>query len=133
MQPGKHPAFLHALSDLRLARANLERKGGDAESKWDEARAIGDIDDAIKEIRGAAIDDGKNLSDHPAVDVKLKRGGRLHHALQSLEAARHDVNEEEDDKFAEGLKHRALLHITAAFDRTKEGLCNEGDKEFCPK
>jgi hypothetical protein len=133
VQPGKHPAFLHALSDLRFARANLERKAGDAESKWDEARAVGNIDDAIKEIRSAAVDDGKNLTDHPAVDASLKRGGRLHHALESLEAARRDVNEEEDDNFAQGLKRRALQHINAAVERTKEGLCNDGDKAFCPK
>src|SRR5437899_444039 len=35
----KHPAYLHALSDLRDARFNLIRKGGDAEMKWDEREA----------------------------------------------------------------------------------------------
>src|SRR5450432_4101235 len=35
-QPGKHPHFLHALSDLRNARTNLEKRGGDAQMKWDE-------------------------------------------------------------------------------------------------
>jgi hypothetical protein len=132
-QPGKHPAFLHALSDLRYARANLERSAGDAEAKWDEGRAIGDIDAAIKKIKDAAIDDGKNLSNHPPVDASLKRKGRLHHALEALKAARGDVAKEEDDAFATGLKKRAIGDIDSAISRTKEGLCNEGDKAFCPK
>jgi hypothetical protein len=130
-EPGKHPAFLHALSDLRFARANLERKGGDAEAKWDEARAIGDIDDAIAKIKAAAIDDGKNLADHPAVDASLHRKGRLHLALEALKAARRDVNKEEDDGFAQGLKRTALGDIDAALHSTKEGLCAVGDKAFC--
>ena len=66
-QPGKHPAFLHALSDLRYARANLEKKGGDSQMKWDESTAVGAIDRAIADIKQAAIDDGKNLDDHPPV------------------------------------------------------------------
>src|ERR1017187_6165813 len=59
-----HPAYLHALTDLRNARFNLIRKGGDRNMKWDEAVAIGAIDRAMADIRAAAIDDGKNLDDH---------------------------------------------------------------------
>jgi hypothetical protein len=133
-QPGKHPAFLHALSDLRFARAHLERKkGGDAEVKWDESQAIGDIDGAIRKIKEASVDDGKNLTDHPPVDAKLARAGRLRRALEALNAAHHDVAKEEDDAFAQGLKKRAISDIDSAILRTKEGLCNEGDTHFCPK
>lgn len=132
-QPGKHPAYLHALTDLRNARANLERRKGDAEVKWDEARAIGDIDAAIKKIKEAAIDDGKNLKDHPALDAKEPYSGRLHHALEALNAAHEDVNKEEDNDYAKGLKRRALVDIDSAVTRTKEGLCNAGDKAFCPR
>ena len=132
-QPGKHPALLHALSDLRFARANLERKGGDAQVKWDERRAIGDIDDAIRKLKEAAIDDGKNLADHPPIDTSLARAGRLHHALEALDAAHRDVAQEEDDGFARGLKKHALQNIDSAIRRTREGLCNEGDKVFCTK
>src|SRR5437764_677101 len=55
VQAAKHPAYLHALSDLREARFNLARKGGDAEMKWDEREAIEAIDKAISEIKRAAI------------------------------------------------------------------------------
>ena len=67
--PAVHPAYLHALTDLRNARFNLIRKGGDRNMKWDEAVAIGAIDRAMADIRAAAIDDGKNLDDHPALDA----------------------------------------------------------------
>ena len=56
-----HPAYLHALSDLRYARALLE-KPARADVKWDETKAIREIDAAIKEIRAASIDDGKPLT-----------------------------------------------------------------------
>jgi hypothetical protein len=131
-QPGQHPHYLHALSDLRDARANLQKRGGDAEVKWDEAKAIADIDAAIGKIKGAAVDDGKNLDDHPAVDAPDRRR-RLHKALVDLQAARDNVNMEEDNNFAQGLKARALHDVESALGRTREGLCNAGDTSFCPK
>jgi hypothetical protein len=132
-QPGKHPAYLHALTDLRSARSNMERRKGDAEVRWDESKAIADIDAAIRKIKEAAIDDGKNLDDHPPVDAKEAYSGRLHRALAALKAAHDDVDREEDNEFAQGLKRRALKDIDAATIRTREGLCNAGNKEFCPR
>ncbi|MEO7034298.1 MAG: hypothetical protein ABI548_10415 [Polyangiaceae bacterium] len=128
---GEHPAFLHALSDLRLARANLQRTASDTQAKWDERHATSDIDAAIKKIKEAAYDDGKNLSDHPSVDAALNRPGHLHHALEALDAARRDVAEEEDDAFVQKLKIRALKDIDSAVERTQRGLCEEGEKAFC--
>ena len=131
-QPGQHPHYLHALSDLRDARANLQRRGGDAEVKWDESKAIADVDGAIGKIKSASIDDGKNLDDHPAVDAP-DRKGRLHKALSDLQTAHENVAREEDNNFAQGLKVRALRDIDNAVGRTREGLCNAGDLAFCPK
>ncbi len=131
-QPGKHPAYLHALSDLRVARWNLKRRKGDTEVKWDESKAIADIDGAIKKIKEASIDDGKNLEDHPADDAGDNYyRGRLHRALDSLRAAKEDVNQEEDNDFAKHLKHRAIEDIENAERRTREALCNAGDQGFC--
>ncbi len=122
--PGQHPAYLHALSDLRFARANLERRGGDPDMKWDEKTAIAAIDRAIADIKQAAIDDGKNLDDHPPVDAKLKRSGRLHKALETLEKCRKDVHEKEDNSYAQGLRDRAVADIDGAISATKEGIAN---------
>jgi hypothetical protein len=119
---GAHPAYLHALSDLRNARGNLERKGGDQQMKWDEHVAIEATDRAINEIKQASIDDGKNIDDHPAVDAREPRSGRLHKALDALRAARHDVEQEEDNNYAQGLKARSIRNIDEAIKRTEEGI-----------
>ena len=122
--PGKHPAYLHALTDLRHARAHVEKRGGDAEMKWDEQTAIREIDAAIAEIKKASIDDGKDLNDHPAVDAKADRAGRLHRALELLRKAHKDVSEKEDNNFAEGLRERALHHISEAINFIEQGIAN---------
>lgn len=121
--PGKHPAYLHALTDLRHARGHLERPGN-VMVKWDEKTAIHAIDDAIGEIKKAAIDDGKPLADHPPVDVKLDWSGRLHRALELLHKAKKDVSEEEDNDFARGLKRRAGEHIDRAINFVEQGIAN---------
>jgi hypothetical protein len=117
-----HPAYLHALSDLRNARALLERRGGDPQIKWDERVAVEAIDRAIADIRRAAIDDGKSLQDHPAIDAHELRPGRLHEALAALKAARNDVAQEEDNAFASGLRARGLRNIDEAVRFTEQGI-----------
>jgi hypothetical protein len=125
-QPGRHPAYLHALEDLRHARAHLERPGpARAQVRWDENVAIRKIDDAIREIKGASIDDGKDLRDHPPVDAALDWPGRLRRSLELLRKARADVNEEEDNDFARGLKRRAVEHIDQAIRFVEQGIANE--------
>jgi hypothetical protein len=118
---GTHPWYLHALSDLRNARANLERRGGDRQMRWDEHDAVGDIDRAIHDIKDAAIDDGKGLDDHPAIDAHEARPGRLHRAMEALRAARADIDKEEDNAFARGLRGRASHDIDAAIHHTEGG------------
>jgi hypothetical protein len=111
---GRHPAYLHALQDLRHARAHLERGTDSGRKDREEAHAIAEIDKAIGEIKQAAIDDGKNLNDHPPVDARMDWPGRYHRTLELLDKARHDISEREDDGFAHGLRRRALEHIDEA-------------------
>ncbi len=122
MPPSKHPAYIHALSDLRTARSFLSRPAGKMQVKWDENRAIREIDAAIHEIKEASIDDGKNIDDHPAVDAGMIWGDRLHKSLELVETARKDLNEEEDNGFARGLKARAIGHVDIAARDIKEGM-----------
>lgn len=121
---GDHPAYLHALTDLRHARAHLERRGGNAEMRWDEHTAIREIDAAIQEIKLASIDDGKDLADHPGVDARLDWRGQLHRALELLRKARQDVRRDEDNRFARGLQRRALEHIDLAIRLTEQGIAD---------
>jgi hypothetical protein len=119
---GAHPWYLHALSDLRNARAHLQREGGERQMKWDERDAVAAIDRAIHDIKEAAIDDGKNLDDHPAVDAREARAGRLHKAADALRTARGDIDKEEDNAFARGLRGRASHDIDEAIRFTADGV-----------
>ena len=116
---GKHPAYLHALSDLRAARAHLEHHDG-GELRHEEKEAIHAIDDAINEIKKASIDDGKDLNEHPPVDAGLDYTGRLHRAKELLEKAHQDIAREEDNNFAQGLQQRAFGHIDKAIHEVNE-------------
>jgi hypothetical protein len=122
--PGKHPAYLHALSDLRAARWMEAHRPGDAAVSAHEDVAIAEIDAAIGEIKHAAIDDGKNIDDHPTVDEPKNRSGRLHKALQLLRKVHADVAREEDDPITRGLRNRAVWHIDAAIRATQGALAD---------
>jgi hypothetical protein len=122
--PGKHPAYLHALSDLRAARWMLEHRPGDAAVSAHEDVAISEIDAAIGEIKHAAIDDGKNIGDHPNVDAPNNRRGRLHKARELLHKVHEDVAREEDDPMTRGLRNRAVGHIDAAIRATDGALAD---------
>jgi hypothetical protein len=111
--PGKHPAYLHALSDLRDARAHLEQLSNDPVDQ-EEIHAIDHIDQAIGEIKKAAIMDGKNIQDHVPVDAHMTRTGRFHKALELLDKARRDASGEEDQPDTAGLQLRVIGHIDQA-------------------
>src|SRR5580698_6916212 len=122
--PGNHPAYLHALSDLRAARWMLEHRPGDPAVSGQEDVAISEIDAAIGEIKRAAIDDGKDIHDHVGIDDAANRPGRLHKALELLRKVHSDVAREEDDPAVRGLRNRAVGHIDAAINATKGAIAN---------
>jgi hypothetical protein len=112
--PRHHPAYLHALSDLRAARWLIEHRTGDWAQSSDEAEAVRQIDAAIGDLKQAAYDDGKNIADHPPVDERADHPGRIHEALQYLRKARADISSEEDNGNAKGWRNSAFGHIDAA-------------------
>jgi len=117
--PTHHPAYLHALSDLRAARWLIEHRPGDWTQTADEQEAVRQIDAGIGEIKQAALNDGKNLADHPRVDERPDHRGRIHEAVDYLKKARADVAGEEDNGFANGLRGRAIGHIDAAIQAAR--------------
>jgi hypothetical protein len=120
--PGKHPAYLHALTDLRDARWNLDHRPGDAAVSGQEDVAVTEIDKAIGEIKKAAIDDGKDVRDHTHEDANLDHAGRLHHALELLKKAEADVSSEEDNPENRGLQERVRKHIHEAIHAAEHAL-----------
>ena len=120
-----HPAYLHALTDLRAAHWLIEhRVPGSGKMQSDEQRAIMYIDQTLDEIKRAAIDDGKNLGDHPSEDAKLDRNGQLHRAAELLHKARSDIAREEDNGAARGLRDRAIVHLDEAIRATDRAIAD---------
>src|SRR4029077_6550564 len=116
-----HPYYLHALSDLRgaLDAAAPARR-------WhvsaNEELAIAEINKEIGALKHAAIEDGKNIEDHPSVDLPPDNRGRLHKALELLTKVHADVAREEDDPVPRGLRDRAVVHIDAAIGATRGAI-----------
>ncbi len=120
--PSRHPAYLHALSDLRSARWMLEHRPGDAAVGRHESEAISEIDYAVAELKRAAIDDGRNIHDHPNADVPNDYRGRLHRAADLLRKVHTDTYREEDNPNAVGLRDRAIGHVDAALHATEQAI-----------
>ena len=112
--PGHHPAYLRALSDLRYMRALMFHSSANWRTDNDEQQAVMEIDAAMREIKQAAIDDGKNPDDHPPVDASLRSDQRYRRAKEAGNAALRDLDQEDDNAFAGGLKRRAMDHIMKA-------------------
>ena len=117
-----HPAYLHALTDLRDARWNLEHRPGDAAVSTQEDVAIVETDRAINDARTAAIEDGKNVYQHPPEDARIDRRGRLHHAAELLRKARQDVAQGEANPQTVELRNRVIGHIDAAIAATDRAI-----------
>ena len=73
-------------------------------------------------FKRAAIDDGKNVNDHPNVDVPPDQPGHLHKALELLRKVHGDVAHEEDDPATRGLRDRAVGHIDGAIHATEKAI-----------
>ena len=112
--PGKHPYYLHALSDLRTARWMLEHRPGDPAVSAQEDVAITEIDKAIGEIKKASIDDGKGLNDPFTIDTHLSPHDRFRKANELLWAAHNDLSKAEDVPESRGLRDRAIGHVDKA-------------------
>ncbi|MGA2847950.1 MAG: hypothetical protein ABSE46_03055 [Terracidiphilus sp.] len=111
----QEPAYLHALSDLRSARAYLQYDNR-PEHMERKAHAIEQIDKAINDVKVAAMDDGKNPWHTPPPQSGGGDGWPIHSAYNLLKEALHDVDHGHDRPENHGLRERAFEHITAAID-----------------
>jgi hypothetical protein len=111
--PAIHPAYLHAISDLRFARALLYRPDWRPVMR-DQQAAVEEIDRAIGEAKRAAIDDGKNPDDHPPIDRALGWEGRFRKAMELLNSAEHDLSEAETNGAAAGWRNASLANVRNA-------------------
>jgi hypothetical protein len=112
--PGPHPAYLHALSDLRAARHYLNDGWAWDPVRHDDNAAIREIDAAINEIKKASIDDGKGLNDPFTIDTHLSPHDRFRKANELLWSAHNDLSKAEDVPESRGLRNRAIGHVDQA-------------------
>jgi hypothetical protein len=121
--PGRHPRYLHARSDLRVAWLLL--RVHDEPNVTRELRAVQeDISRAIHEIDTAAVIDRKDVDDNPRIDADLDRPGRFKKAWALLNSARADLAQEEDNPNAVGWRDLAYRHIDYAKDHLRKASVN---------
>ena len=84
--------------------------------------AIVEIDRAIGDAKTAAMEDGKNIYQHPPEDAHLDFRGRLHHADELLHKARNDVAQGESNGGAVDLRNRVIGHIDQAIQATEKAI-----------
>jgi hypothetical protein len=113
--PAAHPQYLSAISDLRYARALLYRPDW-RDVMRDQRAAVDEIDHAINEAKRAAIDDGKNIDNHPPIDRGLGWEGRFRKAMELLDSASRDLSFEEDNRNAAAWRGAAMRNVQNAKD-----------------
>jgi len=109
----QEPRYLHAISNLRQARAWLQSDQGpnNADAR---NRAIDEITKAIIEVKKAASDDGKDTNFTPPPDARGGGIGPVHSAFDLLGVAFEDVKFGYDNPRNAGLQERAKQHIGEA-------------------
>jgi hypothetical protein len=120
--PGKHPSYLHALSDLREAREDLGHKPGNDVISQQEDKAIAEIDYAAQALKRIAAADDKGLYNKPHADASFDHPGRLHHAQDLLQKAKSDIAQQEDNEDARKLQRHAIEHVQAALQATDAAI-----------
>jgi hypothetical protein len=113
--PGAHPAYQHALSDLRAARRYLnEGMPASVPVKRDADAATKHIDAAVSEIKQASIDEDKSLHDSYRIDPGLSPRDRFHKANELLVSAHKDLENAEELPQARQLRNHAISEIDYA-------------------
>lgn len=122
-EPGRHPHYIHALSDLRAAQWQIDhRRPEDGEVREDEQVSSDEVAIAIRSVTDAASREGKDLGYQPPPDAPVAYGGRLHAAIDLLRAAHNDLALPEDDPVARGQQHAALLRVDAALHAAQRAI-----------
>ena len=121
--PGRHPHYIHALSDLRAAQWQIDhRRPEDGEIREDELVASDEVAAAVHSTSSAASADGKDLGWNAPPDAPLAYDGRLHAAIDLLRAAHADLAMPEDDPMAVNQQKLALLRVDAALHAAQRAV-----------
>jgi hypothetical protein len=120
----RHPKYLHAMSDLRMAYWLISHhEQNEPFARPEETHALKEIARAYQDLKDASIIDEKDINEQPPADMNFyDHRGRLHRALDLLHEARNDVSGEEEDPDARGFRHGALRDIDKAIRATNTAI-----------
>jgi hypothetical protein len=121
----KHPGYLRARDDLRLARALLQRSNGvDArDNSQDEVSlTITNIDDTLAEIDKETGVERKKPRALPRIDARTAWGDRLSEALRLMEKAEFECSKEKDTAGDAGLPARVAKLLDQGHTRLTVAL-----------
>jgi hypothetical protein len=109
----QEPAYLHAISDLRTARAYLQMDNRPL-FRATRDQVIDEIDHAILDMKIAAVDDGKHPWQTPPPQSGDDPMGPIHSAMRLLNEAHADVARGRDTPRNGDLQLRSMRHIDHA-------------------
>jgi hypothetical protein len=119
--PGKHPAYLHARSDLAKARQLMNQpEEGNVAAQL--RNAVNEVNQAMGEIDRAAVLDRKDMDDHPPIDANLKCLNKFHEIFKLLRSAQKDIDREEDNPASRVWRNRANGEINEAVKFVRKAL-----------
>jgi hypothetical protein len=128
--PGRHPAYLHARTDLRASQF-LMRVREEPNVTRNLREADREVEAAVHEIDRAAVLDHKDIDDRPRIDTSLDRRGRFEKIVALLRSARADLAREEDNGRARQWRNAAYQHIDAALEHMHRAARDQHwDHEF---
>ena len=113
--PGRHPAYLHARTDLRTAQFFM-RVHEEPNVTRNLDRAAHEVEAAIGEIDRAAVLDRKDLMDHPRIDTHMDRRHRFENIVALLRSARADLARAGTRKQLDDCRHPALFRLMGSRD-----------------
>lgn len=121
----KHPGYLRAREDLRLARALLQRaNAADArDNSQDEVSlTIANIDGALAEIDKQTGAEGKKTQAPPRIDARMPWRNRLSESLRLLENAEFECSKEKNTAGDPELRARVAALLEQGHTRLRVAL-----------
>jgi hypothetical protein len=121
---GQHPAYLHALEDIKSAQSAIQARGGSPSMKSHEKTAVQQTE-AAQYIIYAQLgpEEKKSTKVLPANDVDPSKSiGGLHDAKAYLQKALADCSEAESDKAVADQRHREIILLQAAMGQVDQAI-----------
>jgi hypothetical protein len=128
--PGRHPSYLHARSDMRVAERIMTTMQEEPNVMRDLRAAADRVREAIKLLDEASVIDRKDIDDNPRIDTFPDRAGHFRAIMQMLEGAKRDLNQAESNLSAQGWRNAAVGKINEAEGLVKRAARDDWRDDF---